>query len=318
MNNTERTRDNEAQRQAAESKNHATDMPTIINCLFEEHRYLAALARVLASKAGQRRPLEIGDYYLLRDIAGYLSDYPDQVHHPTEDLLFEKLERRRPSMKKAIQRLRADHDAVLMETGELLGLLDRAIDKRGQGCETTLRDVCASFARHQQEHMEFENRTLFPAALKSLRPTDWRDIESQFAAVEDPLFGRVVGNKHRRLYEYMISPQNDAFEKHIASRIVSLERLIGTSDVIVKGLDAGRDRVRKLGEGLSEESRTTVKQFLQSPNLTLAIVLPFSYGAFLGSSLMLCAYDLLDICSSTVSDAFAHCSQRPTRIVDPQ
>ncbi len=318
MSTTERTRDNEAQTQAAESTNRATDMPTIIDCLFEEHRYLSALARVLASKAGQRKPLGIGDYCLLRDIAGYLHDYPDQVHHPTEDLLFEKLERRRPSMKKAIQRLRVDHGAVLTETEELLGLLDRAIEKRGQGCETTIRDACASFARHQAEHMEFENRTLFPAALKSLRPTDWRDIESQFAAVEDPLFGRVVGNKHRRLYEYMISPQDDASEKHIASGIASLERLIETSDVIVNGMDAGRARVRKLGEGLSKETRTSAKQFLQPPNFALAAVLSFSYGAFLGSSLMLCAYDLLDICSSTVSDAFAHCSQRPSRFADPR
>jgi hemerythrin-like domain-containing protein len=301
----ERNTNGDSKRRAADPANGQAKTPVVLQCLFEEHRHLAALVRALAKTAGKSEPLKIGDYYLLRDIAGYLHDYPDRVHHPTEEVLFEIVRRRKPAMKEAIRQMRVDHLALLQETEKLLELLDRAIEEPGNGPENTIRTVCSAFAGHQRKHMETENRILFPAAIESLRPADWREIEAQFSAADDPLFGRAVGSQHRTLYEYLIAPADCASARPGALRIRSFERLVRTSGVIMNGADAHCSRLRELGDTLAAETRSAVKQALRPGNLVAATTLPLGYGAFLGSAVLQCSRDLLEIWSTTATEAVA-------------
>jgi len=224
-------------------------LPRVLRCLFDEHRHLNALMRALERKARQNGRLDAGDYYLLRDIAWYLHDYPDRIHHPTENLLFEKLLLRLPSTKETIKGLRRDHQAVAVETQELLDLLDRAIDKPNKRLEQRVRQACLDFAAHQRNHMQFENQKLFPAAIESLSEADWKLIESHFAAVEDPLFGRVVGNSHRLLYEYLVNPAGKVTESFSVSRLFSLERLILAADLLERSSGSSCARLKMLAGG---------------------------------------------------------------------
>lgn len=301
----ERNTNGDPKRRVANPANGQANTPLVLQCLFEEHRHLAALVRVLAKTAGKSEPLKIGDYYLLRDIAGYLHDYPDRVHHPTEEVLFETVRRRKPALKEAIRQMRVDHLALSQETQKLLDLLDRAIEEPGHDSEKIIRTVCNAFAGHQREHMETENRVLFPAAIESLRPADWLEIEARFPAAEDPLFGRAVGSQHRTLYEYLIAPADGASARPGALRSRSLERLVRTSGVIMNGADAYCSRLRELGDTLAAETRSTVKQALRPGNLVSATTLPLVYGAFLGSAVLQCGRDLLEIWSATTREAVA-------------
>jgi hemerythrin-like domain-containing protein len=303
---TNRVTNEESRNRTARNPNREADIPRLLQCLFQEHRYLAALVGVLESKAVSPAPLRMGDYYLLRDIAAYLHDYPDQVHHPTEDVLFGKLERRQPSMKGAIRRMRLDHETVMKETEALLDLLNRAIEEHGKELEESVRNACHSFATHQREHMEFENQTLFAAAIEALKPSDWRAIEHRFSTREDPLFGRIVGRQHRTLYEYLIGPNDETSGKLSLTRMRLLERMIRASGTIVNGADAFGARLRELAELLSRETRSALKQSLQRGDPVSAAVLPIRHGAFLASSVFRCNLDLLRILTTTIRDAFAH------------
>lgn len=296
------------------SRRHGT--PRVLECLFEEHRYLKALVDVVADKTGTSKVLEIGDYFLLRDIVGYLHDYPDRVHHPTEDLLCVKLEERDPAMKQSTQRLRRDHRDISNETKQLLDLLDQAVDGGDQGVEKAVRHACETFVTNHRAHMEFENRSLFPAAMKSLEPSDWQEIESHFAAVEDPLFGPAVGRNHRTLYEHLISPVNEASERMNVAQIKSMEHLILASAAVVDGLDAWYERLRELRESLFTEARATVSRSIQSRSLVAGSVQLRRYGVFVCGSNLRCASDLLRIWSTTTSEALRHCIPGPLRVVD--
>ena len=275
-------------------------LPEVLRCLFEEHRHLAALIQALESKATQSENLHAGDYFLMHDIVAYMHDYPEHVHHPTENRLFETLLRRVPSRKKAVKRLRNDHEAVARETQDLLDLLDEAIDEATEEREQDIRQACEAFVSHQRAHMQFENQEMFPAAIDSLSSADWKQIESHFAAVDDPLFGQVVGNRHRLLYEYLMSPAARVSEKFTGSRLFSLERLIMTVDALEEGTVSWCSRIKDLGEDVSEETRGVVTKSLRPESLGSAIVLPINYAAFLGKSLFDCSGDLLRIYSTTV------------------
>jgi len=279
--------------------------PEVLRCLFEEHRHLSALVRVLEEKAGQARALDLGDYYLLHDIVGYLHDYPDQVHHPTENLLFEKLVRRVPAARARVDRLLRDHEAVAAETLELLQLLDEAIQDLDSASEPDIRQACKRFARHQSDHMRRENRDVFPLAIDALARSDWRSIERHFAAVEDPLFGRVVGKEHRLLYEYLANPVDKASEQLAFAGLLSQERLVMMADVLGQGVTSWWSRLGALGGELSAEARSELDALRSDPGVISAAGLPVRYGQFLGKALIGCSADLLGICTGAARETLA-------------
>jgi len=286
------------------------EVPEVLRCLFQEHRHLNALVRVMLNKINQDERLKRVDYYLLRDIIGYLHDYPNEVHHPLENRLFEILLKRKPTMKKAVLRLLHDHEIVSQKTQELLDLLDQAIDDPSQENDTTVRKTCRDFGWHQQEHMKFEDLELFPVALVSMSPEDWRGIESRIAAVNDPLFGNVIGNSHRLLYEYLVDSALEASEKLSIPRVFSLQNLVKTGEIVGKSAVSCCSRLRNLGESLAGESLATVKQSFKPASIGAAMSLPMKYAAFTTRSLVDCSKDLAEIWVRSARDTLAVYSSR--------
>jgi hemerythrin-like domain-containing protein len=275
-------------------------IPRVLRCLFEEHRHLAALVHVLNEKAGKEQPLRTSDYYLIRDIVGYMHDYPDAVHHPTENRLFSLLLERAPSKKKGVDRLMDDHRDVAEETRQLLELLDRAIENPGDSNEQAVRRACREFAAHQTAHMQFENRKMFPAAMEHLTADDFSQIEADFAAANDPLFGELVGKQHRLLYEFLLSPAENVSDRLTGARLFSLERLILAIDILENGAGAWSRRVADLAQELSEESRSAVSRLLKPDSPASVIGVPVNLAASVSRSLLVCSADLLGIYSTTL------------------
>jgi hemerythrin-like domain-containing protein len=279
------------------------NVPPVLRCLFEEHRHLAALIQLLIEKVSRPGTLGRGDLYLLRDVVGYLHDYPDEVHHPTENLLFERVVRRNPDMEGAAARLREDHAAISAETGRLLELLDRLIEKHRGDTEQEVRSACLDFAGKQQAHMRFENSEVFPAAMESLSRSDWREIERHFAGADDPLFGRAVAGRHRLLYEYLLGPADRAEPAIAGIQLLGLERMMLTAESLEQGARSWWARVGELGDEVLLESRSTFSQAIHPSGLGSAVTLPARYSMFLARSFLDCGRDLGRIWMGTVVNA---------------
>jgi hemerythrin-like domain-containing protein len=219
--------------------------PRVLERLYAEHRYLSALLRVLEDKTGARARLKTGDYYLLRDIVGYVHDYPDHVHHPTEDLLFEQVLRKDPAQHQIVERLRRDHQQIQAETRQLLTRLDALIDRPNATRARVLWDACRSLARHQRAHMQLENREAFPAAIAVLSHADWQKIETRFLTAEDPLFGDVVSSRHRLLYEYLLDYADGSDFWSAIARLFSVDRLVRIGRILASGAADGWQRLAK-------------------------------------------------------------------------
>jgi len=278
------------------------EVPEVLHGLFQEHRHLNALVRVMLNKANQTERLNQVDYFLLRDIVGYLHDYPNEVHHPTEDLMFDKLLRRKPGTRKAVQRITRDHQVVAKKTQELIDLLDRTIDQPGRQDEIAVRLACREFGWHQQEHMKFEDLELFPEAFESLTPSDWRYLEKRLAAVNDPLFGRVVGNAHRLLYEYLIDAESTtpARLKRLVPR--TLSSVARTGSIMRQGVGSSCIRLGKLGQLIAGETVSTMRKSLKPESILGTVRLPVDYAAFLGHSMIGCGNDLAAIWLKSMRD----------------
>jgi hemerythrin-like domain-containing protein len=277
-------------------------MPRVLERLFAEHRYLSALARLLEAKSSQRVPLRVADYYLLRDVVGYMHDYPDHVHHPTEDLLFERVIQKRPSLKKIVKRLRRDHEEGATETQQLLCQLDELINRPDAELSRVVVNGCKVMARRQRSHMRLENQEAFPAAIATLSEADWQKIETHFLTAEDPLFGKTVSSRHRLLYEYLLDFADGGDHKSAIAQLFSLERFVQTGEVLAKGAGEGWTCLARLRDAVAAETLSALRQRRRLP---ATVQLPTKYLLSVGRSLSDCGADLVKIWAATARGALA-------------
>ena len=177
-------------------------MPAIMEQLKADHGNISHLLATLDEQMVVIHDEGNADFELMHDIMVYMTHYPDHTHHPMEDLVFDKLTSRDSSADGVVTQLKREHTA-LAEKGErftemLRHVVDGAMVER-KDLENTGRDYI-SFLR---SHMEVEDSDAFPRAEQALSDKDWEDIASNIEARTDPVFGPVVANEFRSLYEYI-------------------------------------------------------------------------------------------------------------------
>jgi hemerythrin-like domain-containing protein len=178
-------------------------MSKIIEILLEEHRNIDKLLLVLEQELEVFDRSEGSDYEILQAVIQYFQDYPENCHHPKEDMVFEKLKLRDPAASKRIGDVEAEHHVE----ADRLRRFAQAVEDVLAGRELprqSFHNVMLDFIEHQRQHMDKEERLLFPAAVKALRPEDWTEIEQQLNNRKDPLFDGVIENKFRALQQTIL------------------------------------------------------------------------------------------------------------------
>jgi hemerythrin-like domain-containing protein len=155
----------------------------VVAALIVEHRYTARLLDALdqqvsvASRGGRI------DREAVRSAMHYLTEYPDAYHHPREDAMFARLEKRDPGLRKRIGAIERAHRTLAAAGKELLAAAERA-----RGNESGLAARIGAYVSAQREHMTIEERDLFPRARQLLDDDDLAAIDRDFRRVTDPIF----------------------------------------------------------------------------------------------------------------------------------
>lgn len=139
------------------------------------------------------------DYGLMCEVLEYMIDYSDQVHHPSEELIFERL--------FAVSGENPDLLRRVMRQHEQLSQLNRRFRESLEGImheEVLPRDEVELQGREMlsllREHIELENTRAFPFAAAQLTAEDWADIETRVPQAQDPVFGQADPQRFRALY----------------------------------------------------------------------------------------------------------------------
>ncbi len=178
-------------------------MPQIIDILFEEHQNIEKLLLVL------ERELDVfdhggrPDYEILQTIIQYFQDYPESCHHPKEETIFEKLKARDPAAAKRFGDVEAEHAVETRRLNSFARVVEYILADQ-EFLRENFRLAVHEFIEHQREHLEKEERLLFPAALKALRPEDWAEIDTRLDDRKDPLFDSVVEEKFHDLQKTIL------------------------------------------------------------------------------------------------------------------
>ena len=178
-------------------------IPDVIAALDRDHANIAKLLELLESEI---LAIEVGktpDYSLLQDIMRYLNEYPDQFHHPLENLIFAQLERRDPKTRDAVGILVAEHINISV-AGQNFNILLRTSNVDSVRVRARLRIAGFAYIRALREHMAEEERKMFPLAMEVLTKEDWQLVEKKANAITDPLFGDVIAEDYQELYKLII------------------------------------------------------------------------------------------------------------------
>lgn len=186
-------------------------MRPAMRILAREHLALRAVARIIAMEAAILSREGRIDIDLLENIAAYIAEYPNRIHHPKEEaFLFRHMRARAPARCAVLlDRLLAEHDMENQSIADFLSAL-AAYANAEAGAAARLAHVASSYARYLERHIEVENTQAFPLAEEVLLEADWQVIDAAFLANDDPLVGATpglrFGDLHRRIMALGATP----------------------------------------------------------------------------------------------------------------
>lgn len=178
-------------------------MPHLLDRLHRDHQNLALLLGLLDKLLDRFHEGQEPDYELLCELLEYMADYADQVHHPSEDLIFERMQTRAGQHHPVLQVLTKQH-AVLSELTRyfrqsLEGIVHEEVLRRDQ-VEAQGRDLVETL----RKHLNLEETEAFPLAREVLTEADWAALDAEVTNVTDPVFGERDPARFRVLYQYLM------------------------------------------------------------------------------------------------------------------
>lgn len=139
----------------------------------------------------------------LRNAIAYMHLYPGLIHHPAEELMFERLVRRAPHTEALCGRLEEQHAMFkIMESSMLEKLFEAQVQHIDElAC---IREVGAAYCLTHAEHIETEESEAFPEAMNWLSSEDWGEIGEKSLFHIDPLNTPQVLANYDNLYDYLM------------------------------------------------------------------------------------------------------------------
>jgi hemerythrin-like domain-containing protein len=190
-------------------------MPKIIDILLEEHQNIEKLLLVLEHELEIFDSTGRPDYEILQTIIRYFQDYPESCHHPKEEMIFAKLKMRDPAAAKRFGDVEADHGVETQRLRRFARAVDSVLAEQ-EFLRESFHLAVRDFIEHQRQHLQKEERLLFPAAKKALRPQDWAEIDARLDDRKDPLFNSVVEEKFHNLQKTILRWEQETEESRAA------------------------------------------------------------------------------------------------------
>jgi hemerythrin-like domain-containing protein len=151
-------------------------MATLITDLEADHarfrRYLVWLNQEIGALAAGRRP----DYLLLNELAMYFADYPDELHHKKEDIIYAWLAETARSRDIALENLQEQHADLSLRAKRFAEIVLLIINNEQLPIAEIVEEAAAYHAI-LTAHMSGEETFLFKPARALLKKDDWWEIE---------------------------------------------------------------------------------------------------------------------------------------------
>ena len=176
-------------------------MHKIMADLHQDHHNLARVLRIMESQLEHLVEGKHENLFLMQDATKYIQNYPDLIHHPKENKVFEVFKSRSDDAADIVARLSKEHQELPKATIKFQLMLDDAINGLGLVNREELVEKIKGFIKNEWEHMNLEEDVLFPLIDTTLTDDDWNVLDSQISEMSDPLFSDKIEESYKNLYQ---------------------------------------------------------------------------------------------------------------------
>lgn len=176
----------------------------IIERLRQDHRNMARILGLIEIQLGRLHATEPIDFEMLTQAVRYMMEFTDVIHHPAEDVLFEKLRIQDRSLDSIITTLEQEHELLRHNSQTLYDTVRGAALGHGmmrEELERSGRDYIAT----QYAHMRTEETEILPRVHDALPVAELIDVEYLLASCNDPVFGDTIERDYRKFYDYLVA-----------------------------------------------------------------------------------------------------------------
>jgi hemerythrin-like domain-containing protein len=175
-----------------------TDARELMTELREDHRNMSIVLDLMDDLVEQMEAGKVPDFELFDEIMRYMTVYPDAVHHPKEDIVYEQLRSKRADLAEDLDHVPDDHSDIAHLGTLLRDEIEAIIAGAAVRREKMIEDTSAYILR-LRNHMRWEEEDLFRRIDKMLdddpRPVDISDL----GHIKDPVFELEIEAGFRRL-----------------------------------------------------------------------------------------------------------------------
>lgn len=180
---------------------------TILSELHQDHINLNRLLEILTYKVERLREGSHPDFSLMADVVAYVGSYADQYHHPREDVMYEYFRGRDAELDKNFDQCEAEHAKLKQLSHDLAESIDGILHDAVMPMDR-FTDQLDEFVSTERQHLDFEERELFPGIRKLASDTDWQQLDEALPPPADPLFGEKQAAEYRDLYRALMEDMN--------------------------------------------------------------------------------------------------------------
>jgi hemerythrin-like domain-containing protein len=177
-------------------------MHELLHQLSRDHANLARLLQVLERQLDDFHAGHEHDLDLLCELVEYLSSYEDQIHHPTEELVFARLGELAGDRQALLDTLAEQHRSLAAMTKKFRDSLE-AIMHEGVVLRQAVEDQGRAMVGLLREHMALEDREALPLAGRLLQAADWAWVLERAPKYNDPVFGNPDPARFRTLFQHL-------------------------------------------------------------------------------------------------------------------
>ncbi|MEZ5501775.1 MAG: hemerythrin domain-containing protein [Halioglobus sp.] len=213
----------------------------LMKALRAEHRHMGTVMELFA---GQLRAIEAGelvDTHVVYEIMDYMVTWPDRFHHPREDLIYGRVAEVDKSSADDVDSLQRDHDNTAKNGRRVQQDIERW--RLGEVSGAVVVKSGRAYIEHIYEHMNLEEKFIFPRIEATLSIADWRELEQddRLQAVVNPVFGPQVQREFRNMTRKLRRGLRRSVERGALVEWIGIEALMESLEVMSIAYESARD-----------------------------------------------------------------------------
>lgn len=213
----------------------------MMKTLRAEHRHMATVMQLFADQLKAIEEGQLVDTHVVYEIMDYMVSWPDRYHHPREDLIYGRIAELDARAADEVDTLQRDHDRTAVRGREVLKDIERW--REGEITGDVVARQGRNYIDHIYEHMNIEEKVVFPHIESVLTLEDWRELaeDDELRAVADPVFGTRVQREFRNMTRKLRRNVRRGVERGTMVEWIGIEALMESLEVVTMAYESARD-----------------------------------------------------------------------------